>query len=334
LANDDTASRFNRRLSQSILALALLGLMVPGLFGVKPPQWLGEDDLPPPSAHNTLQNVKPQDPAAQPDRKAAPLEGRDDFSPSKGDSGTAGPDGPVLPAKPEPQAKVDPPEIITVNRRFVEAIPDEHLELPTAQLKESFISITLPLILAANEEIVMHRMAIERALTKGDRKALENWAGFYKIKRLSQSDDALAKAILLRADQIPVALALAQAAVESGWGESRFALQGNALFGQWAWRESAGLKPLEASNDRAVVRSFPNLLESVRAYMRNLNTHQRYTEFRKQRAALVNTPEKSKAMTLVKYLDGYAEIGAAYVKKLQNIMRVNRLNRYAAATLR
>ena len=130
--------------------------------------------------------------------------------------------------------------------------------------------MTLPLILAANEEIGMRRAAIKRAASANDRGALEKWAQLYRIDVGKQSAQDLRDDILLRADVIPVSLALAQAAVESGWGTSRFAVQGNALFGQWAWKESAGLKPLQASNDKAVVRSFPNLFGSVRAYMHNL----------------------------------------------------------------
>ena len=124
--------------------------------------------------------------------------------------------------------------------------------------------MTLPLILAANEEIGMRRSAIKRAASANDRGALKKWAQLYRIDVGKQSAQDLRDDILLRADVIPVSLALAQAAVESGWGTSRFAVQGNALFGQWAWKESAGLKPLQASNDRAVVRSFPNLFGSVR----------------------------------------------------------------------
>jgi len=134
-------------------------------------------------------------------------------------------------------------------------------------------------------------------------------------------------------DTIPVALALAQAAVESGWGTSRFARQGNALFGQWAWTESAGLRPLAASNDRAVVRSFGSLLESVRAYMHNLNTHQNYKRFRDARYRLKPQTEAVKASRLATYLDSYAEIGQAYVKKLLAVMSSNNFDQYAEAKL-
>ena len=179
----------------------------------------------------------------------------------------------------------------------------------------------------------MRRAAIKRAASANDRGALEKWAQLYRIDVGKQSTQDLRDDILLRADVIPVSLALAQAAVESGWGTSRFAVQGNALFGQWAWKESAGLKPLQASNDRAVVRSFPNLFGSVRAYMHNLNTHSSYGDLRRQRARLADRDERGKGYALAGNLDRYAEIGMEYVDKLRTIIRVNDLDKYATAKL-
>jgi Bax protein len=162
---------------------------------------------------------------------------------------------------------------------------------------------------------------------------LEKWAALYRVESENLDDVKLAESLLRRIDVIPVALALAQAAVESGWGTSRFALQGNALFGQWAWSQSAGIRPLAASNNRAVVRSFGNLLESVRAYMHNLNTHPNYQRFRDARQRLKSQNESVKANRLVVYLDSYAEIGIAYVEKLRAIILSNEFNQYARARL-
>ena len=226
-----------------------------------------------------------------------------------------------------------PSRPLLVPRVFARRIPAEHLDLATPAQKENFIRMTLPLILAANEEIDMRRAAIKRAASADDRAALEKWAQLYRIDVGKQSTQDLKQKILVRADTIPVALALAQAAIESGWGTSRFAVQGNALFGQWAWKESAGLKPLQASNDRAVVRSFPNLFGSVRAYMHNLNTHSSYENLRRQRARLADRDERGKAYALAGNLDRYAEIGVEYVEKLRAIIRVNDLDKYATAKL-
>ncbi len=222
---------------------------------------------------------------------------------------------------------------LLVARVIAKRIPTYHLDLPTPEQKENFIQIILPLVLAANEEISMRRAAVKRAANAGDQAALRKWAHLYRIDVEKQSTQDLKQLILMRADEIPVALALAQAAVESGWGTSRFALQGNALFGQWAWKESAGLKPLQASNERAVVRSFPNLFGSVRAYMHNLNTHQSYEGLRRERARLLGRDERGKGYALAANLDRYAEIGMEYVDKLRTIIRTNDLDQYATAKL-
>ncbi len=222
---------------------------------------------------------------------------------------------------------------LMVPRKFVRQIPPSHQSLSGAAQKASFLKIALPLILAGNEEIMRRRDSIGRSHQNDDRANLEKWAYLYDIKITDQDNDMLTRQLLMRADEIPVPIALAQAAIESGWGTSRFAIKGNALFGQWAWREDAGLRPLSPTNDRAVVRSFGTLSGSVRAYIHNLNTHPYYATFRNARAALHDGPKEKKTKVLVKYLDRYAEIGPVYVTKLENLIRTNQFSRYALAYL-
>ena len=236
-----------------------------------------------------------------------------------------------LDSKPTVQAvRVTP---LMVPRNFVRQIPTSHQSLSGSAQKASFLEIALPLILAGNEEIMRRRDAIARSNQNDDRVKLEKWAYLYDIKITDQDNNTLTKQLLGRADVVPVPIALAQAAIESGWGTSRFAIKGNALFGQWAWRDDAGLRPLSPTNDRAVVRSFGTLSGSVRAYMHNLNTHPYYEGFRNARAALHDGPEEKKTKVLVKHLDRYAEIGSAYVTKLENLIRINQFGRYALAYL-
>jgi Bax protein len=223
---------------------------------------------------------------------------------------------------------------LVVTRDFAKQIPQSHVGLPVKRQKESFIGITLPLILAANEEISQRRKAIERAVSRGDQATVERWARLYRIETEDRPLEEIERKLLLRADFVPVSLALAQAAIESGWGTSRFALQGNALFGQWAWQKDAGLKPARASNSQAVVRSFPNLFGSVRAYMHNLNTHPRYAAFRARRHLLRGRTKADLGYQLSNFLDGYAEIGEVYVAKLKTLIRSNDLGRYEVAKLR
>ena len=134
-------------------------------------------------------------------------------------------------------------------------------------------------------------------------------------------------------DEIPVSLAIAQAAKETGWGTSRFAQEGNALFGQWTW-SGEGLKPKDADKDQGhKVMRFNVLQASVRAYQRNLNTHSSYKEFRQARAKLRDQGKKLDSLVLVQYLDAYAEIGEQYVNVLQKIIKQNNLKDFDDAKL-
>ncbi len=126
-------------------------------------------------------------------------------------------------------------------------------------------------------------------------------------------------------DEIPVSLAIAQAAKETGWGTSRFALKGNALFGQWTWSGN-GLKPknAEEGKDHKVMK-FYSLQLSVRAYLRNLNTHSTYKNLRKARTQLRNQNKPLDSLVLSKHLDKYAETGREYVKIIKQIIKQNNL---------
>ena len=134
-------------------------------------------------------------------------------------------------------------------------------------------------------------------------------------------------------DEIPTSLALAQAAKETGWGTSRFALEGNALFGQWTW-SGEGLKPKDSdSSEGHKVMKFNILQASVRAYQRNLNTHKSYKEFRKARAELRSQGKELDSIILSEYLDKYAETGTKYVEILQKIIEQNNLKDFDDAKL-
>ena len=126
-------------------------------------------------------------------------------------------------------------------------------------------------------------------------------------------------------DEVPVSLALAQAAKETGWGTSRFAQEGNALFGQWTW-SGEGIRPAGVDKDaKHKVAKFAVLKASVRAYQRNLNTHSSYIEFRKERAIQRDNDEKLDSLKLVNYLDKYAETGQQYIDVLKQIIKQNSL---------
>ena len=349
----------NRRIVWIAAAIAFLGFTGPGLFGLSPPQFFhGHDAVIQQSEIDDLLPGKHSVPVIapyvlKPDAStaivAAPKTARDAANATDGVLHEAREQPPLQTRlakapntlkgpntshiEPESTKLVRAPKPLLVPRDFFTHIPDSHLALSGTAQKDSFIKIVLPLILASNEEISKRREVIRRAFENGDRATLEKWAKLYRIDVTDQDNITLMTLLLDRVDTIPVALALAQAAVESGWGTSRFAIQGNALFGQWAWRDHAGIRPLNASNDRAVVRSFGSLLGSVGAYVHNLNTHANYQKFRKARSALRNRPKAGEAEILAKYLDRYAEIGHAYVKKLEVLIQSNDFGRFALAHL-
>jgi len=137
----------------------------------------------------------------------------------------------------------------------------------------------------------------------------------------------------MRMDIIPVSIALAQAANESGWGTSRFALEGNALFGQWTWSKK-GISPKNKDPDQShKILQFQILKASVRAYKNNLNTHNAYKDFRETRAKLREAGTKITGLALIKYLKRYASIGEKYTEIIEGIMVQNSLTDFDKANL-
>ncbi|MDC0151126.1 glucosaminidase domain-containing protein [Candidatus Pelagibacter sp.] len=202
----------------------------------------------------------------------------------------------------------------------------------TKQRKDFFIQIILPLILQENNNIKIDRKRLFSIINKNNNSKLEKqWLDKkYKQYGVSSRDLSVLK---VRMDEIPVSLAIAQAAKETGWGTSRFAQEGNALFGQWTW-SGEGLKPKDAEkNEGHKVMKFNILQASVRAYQRNLNTHSSYKNLRKARAELRDRNLPLDSLVLVKFLNEYAETGEKYVEVLQKIITQNNLKDFDDAKL-
>ena len=202
----------------------------------------------------------------------------------------------------------------------------------TKMKRELFIKIVLPLILDENQKIMDDRKKLFKILAKnfntvGEKVWLKRRFREYKIE-----DQDLSK-LKIRMDIIPVSIALAQAANESGWGTSRFALEGNALFGQWTWSKK-GISPADKDPDKThKILQFQILKASVRAYKNNLNTHSAYKEFREVRAQLRQDDKQIVGLDLTKYLKNYAAIGEKYVSILENIIERNSLTDFDKANL-
>ena len=198
-------------------------------------------------------------------------------------------------------------------------------ELQSTKLKkETFIKIVLPLIVAENERIQADReklklLSEKKFTTDLEKQWLRQKLLEYKVKKGDL------KELLVRMDIIPTSIALAQAAKESGWGTSRFALEGNAIFGQWTW-SGQGIAPLDrASNKNHKILKFPILRASVKAYQNNLNTHKSYSKFRQKRQTLRNKKKKISGLELTDTLNNYAQTGSEYTKILNQIIKQNRL---------
>ena len=198
--------------------------------------------------------------------------------------------------------------------------------------KDLFIQIILPLVIKENNSIKSDRKKLFNILNKSkNTKTENNWLNS-KFKQYGVVDKDLST-LKIRMDEVPVSIAIAQAAKETGWGTSRFALEGNALFGQWTWTGD-GIKPAGADNDSThKVMKFKVLQASVKAYQRNLNTHSTYRDFRSARAELRDQGRKLDSGALSKHLDKYAETGKQYVKILQQIIRQNNLQDFDDAKL-
>ena len=198
--------------------------------------------------------------------------------------------------------------------------------------KEFFIQIVLPLVLKENNNIKIDRKRLFNIINKSNNSNLEKkWLEKkYKQYGVPSKDLSILK---IRMDEVPVSLALAQAAKETGWGTSRFAQEGNALFGQWTW-SGEGLKPKESDkNEGHKVMKFNVLQASVRAYQRNINTHSSYKNFRKARAELRDRGQPLDSIILAEYLDKYAETGDQYVDVLKKIIMQNSLKDFDDAKL-
>lgn len=219
----------------------------------------------------------------------------------------------------------------TVPRIYLAEIPTswrakESKEITVPEKKLLFFRLLAPVVLYVNERILEERGRVEalsrqQVLSPADQAWLRELAGHYQV---SAGDTA---ELLRRVDLIPPSLALAQGASESGWGTSRFANEGNSLFGQWSW--SGGIKPTEqrtAAHGDHRIAAFESTGMSVASYALNLNTHASYRDFRIKREELRRRGQPVRGPDVVDTMIRYSERGQAYVNELKSLMRQNRLD--------
>jgi len=216
---------------------------------------------------------------------------------------------------------------------YLSQLPKDLDRLKNAKKKkDTFIKIVMPLILDENNKILENRKKLFKILSKstnsmGEKRWLKRRFKEYGIEKGDITE------LKVRMDIIPASIAIAQAAIESGWGTSRFALEGNAMFGQWTWSKN-GIEPTDKNKnqDHKILR-FSMLRSSVKAYKNNLNTHNGYKEFREKRAELRKNNKKISGLKLVNYLYNYAATGKEYIKSLKKAIDQNRLTDFDDATL-
>ena len=220
---------------------------------------------------------------------------------------------------------------------ILSSLPSDFDQLQDVRLKKKlFYLITLPIIHESNRLILEDRemvINIEKKFLRADLNENEK----NEVIRLSKKykldystiDLKLFRDLKQRINIIPISLALAQAIVESGWGQSRFALEGNALYGQWTTNEQKGIIPEDRDEDKThAVRKFDNLKQSIQAYMHNINTHRAYYSFRVVRRIAERVQYTDPISAKVKFLAAYAEIGQKYVDKLELIIESNKLREF------
>lgn len=225
-----------------------------------------------------------------------------------------------------------------VPRLLVESLPADFDEQMVVEArKQTFIRTVLPLILKVNEEVRLERrrlIDLEEQILSGRDLSDDDQAWLDRLAEKYNAAPGDFVALLRRVDTVSPTLALAQAIEESGWGRSRFARDGNALFGQRAWSEGAGFVPEErADGERFEVRAFDSLLDSVRSYVVNLNRHYAYEDYRIARAQMRARDTRLNAHELAQTLVSYSERREAYVAALRGLITTNRLDDFEVAQL-
>ena len=217
----------------------------------------------------------------------------------------------------------------TVPRLVVTVMPSDLDRLPAPETrKDVFLRLMLPLVLIADEQVAAERRrledlaALERQGKSLDRRQaawLEGLAFRYEVP---DGPGRIAE-LLERVDMVPPSLALAQAALETGWGTSHLARRGNNLFGQ----------NLEDDGEVVGQAQFPNLLDAVRSYVHNLDTHRAYRAFRRARAQARGQGGRLDGLALARTLTAYSELGHDYVDDVRTVIRANDLNLLDGARL-
>ena len=198
---------------------------------------------------------------------------------------------------------------------IVERFPNNLNDIYDVNMKKNtFVKIMLPIIKKVNLEIENER---EQLLNGNITKAI--------TEKYSSNDSEI---LLRRVQPIPTHIALGQSAKESGWGTSRFAIEGNNIFGEWTWEPGTGIVPAgRPEGETYEVKRFDSLVESMESYALKLNTLDYYSDFRKIRNNEINNKRLTEGLLL------YSQQREEYVKSLSNLIDTNDFQKYNKYTL-
>lgn len=220
-------------------------------------------------------------------------------------------------------------------------IPSDLKNIKDVKLKKDiFIKLMLPMAIDINQNInlkkellidIEKKYKIGKNLSVNDISNLKSFGIEFNVKYNQDKIPEMLKQLKIKIQSIPISLVLAQAIVESGWGTSRFAVMGNALFGQWTFNKTEKNKLLPTNRDAGKthsIKSFSSPYQSMKAYMTNLNRNSAYSELRKIRYSLIKLNKPLSSIKLANGLTNYSQEREIYVKKIKSMINKNDLTRY------
>ena len=221
----------------------------------------------------------------------------------------------------------------SANLIIFSSLPKDFMDINSvSERKNLFINTLLPIAFIENLKILDDRKRILDwwSQSNGETYQREFWPSWlYNVSDKYDYEGSNIGELLMRVDIVPLSLALAQAAIESGWGTSRYLREGNALYGQYTFDKSLGLKPQDRDRGKDFyVRKFINLSDSTWSYLKNINTHNAYVKFRQERGTLRMNGDTLTGLSLSRFLDNYSERRSAYVADIKTIIETNNFMKF------
>ncbi len=226
--------------------------------------------------------------------------------------------------------------LLSALNAFEAGFGEDYYKIQDTKVKKSaFVNTLLPKIHNAQKQIISDRLFIQKFFHKYlftyslkgryDLKRLIKISKKYRIKQMYNEGEYLQKI-----DIIPISLVLAQSAVESAWGESRFAREGNNLFGEWTWGKKGMIPEGRDENAKHKLRIFDTLDDSIARYMLNLNRHRSYKEFRRLRAEYRKQGKPFTGLVAATTMTNYSQMREVYNGLIAKVIKGNGFMNYEA----